>query len=95
MAIYSRSFIQNTYCRWLWIRKTNALLKLIKNQTDIDKIYKYAKDRYVPNYQYLINKREKADKIYRKCTAEPYSFLVIDATLPSGNPLKFRKNLLK
>ena len=34
-------------------------------------------------------------KIYKKCTAEPYSFLVIDTTLPSDNPLKFRKNLLK
>ena len=32
-------------------------------------------------------------KIYKKCTAESHSFLVIDTTLPSGNPLKFRKNL--
>ena len=31
--------------------------------------------------------------IYRKCTAEPYSFLVNDATLASDNPLRFRKNL--
>ena len=28
-------------------------------------------------------------------TAEPYSFLVNDTTLPSDNPLRFRKNLLK
>ena len=28
-------------------------------------------------------------KIYKKCTAEPYSFLVNDTTLPSDNPLKF------
>ena len=34
-------------------------------------------------------------KIYKKSTAEPYSFLVNDATLASGNPLRFRKNLLK
>ena len=34
-------------------------------------------------------------KIYKKCTAEPYSFLVNDATLASDNPLRFRKNLLK
>ena len=32
-------------------------------------------------------------KIYKKCTAEPYSFLVNDATLASDNPLRFRKNL--
>ena len=32
-------------------------------------------------------------KIYKKCIAEPYSFFVNDATLASGNPLRFRKNL--
>ena len=31
--------------------------------------------------------------IYGKCTAEPYSFLVHDATLAPNNPLRFRKNL--
>ena len=194
--------------------KTNALLNLINNRPDIDKIYLYAKDPYEAKYQYLINKREKvgldhfkepkafmeysndmqdvyenienynsgkklkilivfddmiADminnkqlnpvvtelfirsrklnisivfitqsyfkvlkdvrlnsthffimkipnkrelqqialnhssdidfkdfiKIYKKCTAEPYSFLVNDSTLPSDDPLRFRKNLLK
>ena len=194
--------------------KTNALLNLINNQSDIDKIYLYAKDPYEAKYQYLINKGEKvglnhfkdpgafieysndmqdvykniedynpgkkrkiitvfddmiADminnkklnpivtelfirdrklnisivfitqpcfklskdfilnsthfcimkiqnkreleqialnhssdidfkdfiKIYKKCTAEPYSFLVNDTTLPSDDPLSFRKNLLK
>ena len=192
--------------------KTNALLNLINNQSDIDKIYLYAKDPYEDKYQYLINKREcvginhlndpkgfieysndihdvykninnynpnKENKvmivfddmiadmisnkklnsivtelfirctklntslvfisqsyfkfpkdvrnnsahffimkipnkrelqqiainhssdintkdfieIYRKCTDKPYSFLVIDTTLPSNNPLRFRKNL--
>ena len=33
-------------------------------------------------------------KIFRKYTAEPYSFLVNDITLPSDEPLRFRKNLL-
>ena len=168
--------------------KTNALLNLINNQPDINKIYLYAKDPYEAKYQYLINKREKvglyhfkgpkafivfddmiADminnkklnpvetelfirgrklnisivfitqsylkvpkdvrlnsthffitripnkrklqqialnhlsdinfndfiKIYKKCTAELYSFLVNDTTLPSDDPLRFRKNLLK
>ena len=192
--------------------KTNALLSLIKNQSDTDKIYLYAKDPYEAKYQFLINKGErvginclndpktfieyfndmhKVDKnidnyspdkenkvlivfddmiadminnkklnsivtelfisgrklnislvfitqsyfkvpkdvrlntthvfimkipnkreliqiainhssdintgdfieIYRKCTDKPYSFLVIDTTLPSNNPLRFRKNL--
>ena len=192
--------------------KTKALLNLIKEQSDIDKIYLYAKDPYEPKYQFLINKREStglkhfddpnafieysndmydvyknideynssekrivliifddmiADminnkklnsivaellirgrklnislvfitqsylkvpkdvrlntthffitkipnkkelqgialnhssdidpktfmNIYRECTKEPYSFLVNDTTLPSDNPLRFRKNL--
>ena len=33
--------------------------------------------------------------IYRKCTDKPYSFLVIDTTLASDNPLRFRKILFK
>ena len=33
-------------------------------------------------------------KIYKKHTKESYSFLVNDTTLPSDNPLRFRKNLL-
>ena len=39
--------------------KTNALLNLIYNQPDIDKIHLYAKDPYEAKYQYLTNKREK------------------------------------
>ena len=33
--------------------------------------------------------------LYKNCTAKPYSFLVIDATLASDNPSRFRKNLLE
>ena len=39
--------------------KTIALLNLIENQQDIDKIYLYAKDPYEAKHQYLINKRER------------------------------------
>ena len=35
-------------------------------------------------------KTEDFINIYRKCTAEPYSFLVNDTKLTSDNPLKFR-----
>ena len=42
MAIYSRSSAQNFGGSGLG--KTNALLNLIKEQDDIDKIYLYAKD---------------------------------------------------
>ena len=34
-----------------------------------------------------------SENINKKCTAEPYSFLVNDTTLSSNNPLRFRKNL--
>ena len=41
-------------------RKTNALLNLIENQLDIDKIYLFVKDPYQEKYQYFINIRESA-----------------------------------
>ena len=40
--------------------KTNALLNLINNLPDIDKICLYAKDPFGAKHQYLINKRERA-----------------------------------
>ena len=40
--------------------KTNALLNLINNQPDIDKMYLNAKDPYEAKYHFLINKRESA-----------------------------------
>ena len=39
--------------------KTNALLNLINNQPDIDKMDLYAKDPYEAEYQYLINNVKK------------------------------------
>ena len=38
--------------------KTNALINLINEQNDIDKIYLYAKDLSKPKYECLIKKRE-------------------------------------
>ena len=58
MAIYSRSPVQNFDNWWFWIRKTNALLNSIKEQSDIDKIYLYAKGLSEPKYEFLIKKRE-------------------------------------
>ena len=45
------------------------------------------------NYWSDINSKDFI-KIYKKCTVEPYSFLINDATLASDNPLRFRKNFL-
>ena len=33
--------------------------------------------------------------LYEKCNAKPFSFLVIDPTLVSDNPLRFRKSFRK
>ena len=40
--------------------KTNALLNLIKEQGDIDKMYLYVKDLSELKYEFLIKKREDA-----------------------------------
>ena len=42
------------------LEKTNALLNLISQQTNIDKIYLYAKDLNKPKYEFLIKKHEDA-----------------------------------
>ena len=44
------------------------------------------------NHSSDINTKDFAN-IYRKCTDEPYSFLVTDTMLASNNSLRFRKNL--
>ena len=40
--------------------KTNALINLINEQNDIDKIYLYARDLNKPKYEILIKKRKDA-----------------------------------
>ena len=44
--------------------KTNALSNQINNESDIDKIFLYAKDSYEAKYQLLINKRESTGLKY-------------------------------
>ena len=44
------------------------------------------------NHSSDINTKDFAN-IYRKCTAEPYSYLVNDTTIASNDPLRFGKNL--
>ena len=42
--------------------KTNALINLINEQNDIDKIYSYAIDLSQPKYEYLIKRHEDAGR---------------------------------
>ena len=78
--------------------KTNALLNLINNQPDIDKIYLYAKDPYETKYQYLINKREKVglDHFDDPKTFMEYSNDMQDVykNIEDYNPIKKRKVLI-
>ena len=46
--------------------KINALLNLIKEQDDIDKIYLYEKDLSEPKYEFLIKNRENVGKIEKR-----------------------------
>ena len=57
-------YIPDCSCRILIIGssgsgKTNALLHLINNQSDIDKIYLYTKDPCEAKYQFLIKKKKR------------------------------------
>ena len=54
--------------------KTNALLNLIKEQDDIDKIYLYAKDLSESNYQFLIKKQEDVGTNHFN---DPNAFIVL------------------
>ena len=78
--------------------KTNALLNLINNQPDIDKIYLYAKDPYEDKYQVLIKKRES---IGLKHFNDPKAFIeysnnihVVYGNINDYNPDKKNKILI-
>ena len=78
--------------------KTNALLNLISNQLDIEKIYLYAIDPYKAKYQYLINKREKVGLDHFK---DPKAFMEYSndmqdfyKSIEDYNPEKKRKILI-
>ena len=78
--------------------KTNAVLNLINNQPDIDKIYLHAKDPYEAKYQYLINKREKVGLNHFK---DPKAFMEYSNDMQDAykniedfTPMKKRKVLM-
>ena len=58
--------------------KTNALLNLIKEQNDVDKIYLYAKDLSKPKYEFLIKKCEHAGTKYLN---DPNAFIECSNTM--------------
>ena len=66
------------------LNSTHFFIMKIPNKRELQQI--------ALNHSSDINTKAFAN-IYKKCTAEPYSFLVIDNMLASNNPLSFRKNL--
>ena len=66
------------------LNSTHFFMMKIPNQRELQQIVlNHSSDI---STKYFIN-------IYKKCTAEKYSFLVNDTTLASDNPLRFRKNI--
>ena len=63
---------------------TNFFIMKIPNKRELQQI--------ALNHSSDINSKDFI-KIYKKCTAKPYSFFASDATLASDNPLRFRKNI--
>ena len=78
--------------------KTNALLNLINEQNDIDKIYLYAKDLSEPKYEFLIKKHEDVGIRYYN---DPNAFIECSNTkddvyenIDDYNPSRKRKILI-
>ena len=78
--------------------KTNALLNLINEQKDIDKIYLYAKDLSKSKYEYLIKNRKNAgikhvnnSKAFIECSNTMYD---VSENIDDYNPSRKRKVLI-
>ena len=68
------------------LNSTHYFVMKIPNKRELQQIaFSHSSDI---DFQDFIN-------LYKKFTVEPYSFLVIDTTLPSDNSSCFRKNLLE
>ena len=78
--------------------KAKALINLINEQNDIEKLYLYARDLSEPKYEYLVKKREDAGI---KHLNNPNTFIECSNTVDDVyenihdyNPIRKRKNLI-
>ena len=78
--------------------KTNALINLINEQNDIDKIFLYARDLSKPKYEYLIKKCKDAgikdlnnSNVFIECSNTMDD---IYGNINDYNPIKKRKKLI-
>ena len=77
-------FITQSYFK-VRLNSTHSFIMKIPNKRELQQItLNHSSDIDFKNFT----------KIYKKCTAKPYSFLVNDTILPSDDPLRSRKNLL-
>ena len=75
-----------------------AVPKNIRLNSTYNFIMKIPNKRKLPQIAYNLSSNIKFKDFvnpYKKCTAQPCSFLVIDATIASDNLSRFRKNLLE
>ena len=83
--IFSLVFITQSYFKVpkdIRLNTTHFFIAKISSKRELEQI---AHSSEISNKDFI--------NIYRKCTYEPYSFLVDDTTLAPNNPLRFRKNL--
>ena len=78
--------------------KTNALINLINEQNDIDKIFLYARDLSKPKYEYLIKKCKDAgikdlnnSNVFIECSNTMDD---VYGNINDYNPIKKRKKLI-
>ena len=91
MAIYSRSSVQN-FDNWqFWIRKKNALITLINEQNDIDKIYLYARDLSEPKYEDAEIKHLNNPNAFIECSNTMYD---VCENINDYNPTRKGKKLI-
>ena len=83
----SIAFITKSYFKFpkdVTLNSSHFFMVKIPNKRELQQI--------VLNHSSDVNSKDLIN-IYKKYTAEPYSFLVNDATLAPDNPLTFRENL--
>ena len=78
-------FITQSYFKDVKLNSTHFFIMKIPNKRELQQI--------ALNHSSDIDFKDFMN-IYKKSSKEPYSFLVNDTTLPSDDPLRFRKNLL-
>ena len=72
--------------RTIRVNSVHYFIMKIPNKSELQQIaFNHSSDIHFKDFRNL----------YKNCTAKPYYFLVIDATLASDNLLRFRENLLE